>query len=137
MLIALCNVAGIGGGGINVSVWIILLGLTAKQSLAISSFCIFTGAFVRFLLNFKEKHPFREATSIDYTIVMMMFPMFLLGTMIGTKISIAVPDVFLLAFTTIVLALLSIHTTITAAKLRRKEIDAHGEGRLFKVYYLS
>ena len=130
VLIALCNVAGIGGGGINVSVCIILLGLTTKQSLAISSFCIFTGAFVRFILNFNEKHPFREAKSIDYTIVMMMmFPTFLLGTMIGTKISISIPDVLLLSFTTIVLTLLSIHTTITAIKLRRKEIDAHGAGK--------
>ena len=124
----MCNVAGIGGAGINASVCIILFGLTAKQTLAISSFCNSIGAFVRFILNFDEKHPFREATSIDYTIVMMMFPMFLLGTMIGTKLSIAIPDAFILLFTTFVLAFLSVQTTTAAINLRRKEIDSHGKG---------
>ena len=67
---------------------------------------------MRYLANFNEKHPFKNALSIDYTIVMMMFPMFLLGAMIGAALSISIPDVFLIGLATAMLFVLSIFAVI-------------------------
>ena len=119
------------------SIWIILFGLSTKQSLAISSFWILCGALVRFILNFNETHPFKHATSIDYSVVMLMFPMFLLGSVIGIKASIAVPDLLLTALTTVVLALLSIHTIVTAVRLRAKDIETHNQRNDFVLSWSS
>ena len=48
-LLALSNVAGIGGGGLIIPLIMVLFQFSMKQAIALSGFTIFTGALVRFI----------------------------------------------------------------------------------------
>lgn len=76
---------------------------------------------MRFLINFRDKHPYKKATTIDYGIVMVMFPMVLLGSALGVQINVILPDAILLISLTLVLIFLSVESTIESIKIRRKE----------------
>ena len=122
ILIALSNAGGVGGGGVVVPICIVFFGFSPKQSVALSNFCIFSAAITRFLMNIKQKHPYKKATNIDYSLAMVMFPMILLGTMVGVKINTMLPDLILIIGLTLLLVFLSVHSMFTAIKIRRKEI---------------
>ena len=121
VLIALANAAGIGGGEIIVPIIMIFFMFSAKEAAALSSFCIFTGSIVRFILNYKTKHPLKNATTIDYGIVMIMLPMVLCGTIIGVQANQVLPDLVLLVGLTLMLIVLSVKSIITSIKVRRRE----------------
>jgi hypothetical protein len=92
ILIALCNAGGIGGGEIIVPAGMIFFVFSTKEAVALSNFCIFAASLTRFIINFNLKHPMKDAKVIDYSIVMVMFPMVLLGSTIGIQISGMLPD---------------------------------------------
>jgi uncharacterized membrane protein YfcA len=54
---------------------------------------VFLGAVVRYLYNIKEKHPEKEATPIDYGMVIFMLPLVILGSYSGVLCNIMLPDV--------------------------------------------
>ncbi|CAI2387281.1 unnamed protein product [Moneuplotes crassus] len=101
--ISLCNAAGIGGGGIIVTINVTLFQFSAKESIAMSNFVIFFGCLTRYIRNFKNKHPLKDATAIDYGIVTCQMPLVMLGTFIGVQINEILPEtlVFILLFVTL------------------------------------
>ena len=83
VIMALCNAAGIGGGGIVIPICIILFRFDTTHSIALSNANIFMASITRFLLNFRSKHPYRDAVVVNYEIVLIMLPGTLLGALIG------------------------------------------------------
>ena len=80
IVMALANIAGIGGGGIAIPILIAFFFFTTKTAIAISSFSIFLTTFARFIMNFKEKHPDKaNVVVIDYDLVTIMMPTNLAG----------------------------------------------------------
>ena len=56
--LGLCNVAGMGGGGLIIPASIAFFGFTTREAIGISNATIFAGALVRFFLfSIWEKHP--------------------------------------------------------------------------------
>ena len=96
ILIALCNAGGIGGGEIIVPAGMIFFMFSTKQAVALSNFCIFAASLTRYVINFNLKHPSKDAKVVDYGIVMVMFPMVLLGSMMGIQVSSILPDAVIL-----------------------------------------
>ena len=86
-VIAASNAGGIGGGGIIVPICLSFFQFDTKSSVALSNFLIGTGALTRFILNYRLKHPEKDAVVVDYDIVMVMLPMVLLGSLIGVSIN--------------------------------------------------
>ena len=54
VILALCNAAGIGGGGMIVPICIILFRFYTTHAISLSNFNIFISAIVRFVFNFKS-----------------------------------------------------------------------------------
>ena len=80
LIMALSNVAGIGGGGVAIPVVMAMFHFTTKPAIAISSFSIFLTTLARFIMNFKEAHPEKKnCVSIDYDLVSIMMPTTLAG----------------------------------------------------------
>ena len=80
LIMALSNVAGIGGGGVAIPIIMAMFGFTTKPAIAISSFSIFLTTLVRFVLNFRERHPEKaNVVVIDYDLVAIMMPTTLAG----------------------------------------------------------
>ena len=80
IIMALSNIAGIGGGGVAVPVLIAFFFFSTKTAIAVSSFSIFLTTFARFIINFKERHPEKDnVVVIDYDLVCIMMPTNLAG----------------------------------------------------------
>jgi len=119
--ISLCNAAGIGGGGIIVTIAITLFMFSPKEAVALSNFVIFFGCVTRYIRNFKNKHPLKDATAIDYGIVTCQLPLVMLGTFTGVQINELLPEtlVFILLFVTLIY--LTYKAIVKAFDTSRKE----------------
>lgn len=67
---------------------------------------------------------------IDYSIIMVMFPMVLLGSLIGVLINTILPDTILLAGLTVILVFLTVKSFMTARKLWKKENKVMNENAI-------
>jgi len=81
-------------------------------------------------MNYKKKHPNKDAKVIDYSIIMVMFPMVLLGSLIGVLINTILPDTILLAGLTVILVFLTVKSFMTARKLWKKENKVMNENAI-------
>lgn len=80
-IMGLCTVAGIGGGGIAISLIIAFFNFTTKPSVAISSFSILLCTTMRFFYNFNTMHPEKPGVIlIDYSLATIMMPTTLAGS---------------------------------------------------------
>ncbi len=130
---AMCNAAGISGGGIIVTIGIGLFSFSSKEAVAMSNVIIFFGWVTRFIINYKHKHPLKDATSIDYGVVTWQLPLVMLGTFIGVQVNeiLAETLVFILLFITFVaLTYRSFRKGIDTTKRERQE-------RIHRARYLN
>lgn len=74
---------GIGGGGVVVPFTMSFFGMTTKEAIAISGFSIFCSALVRYIYQFKDHHPEKDAVIIDYGLATIMLPSVMMGSMLG------------------------------------------------------
>jgi len=108
ILLAFANVGGIGGGGLIVPLTMALFGFSTKDAIAISGFTIFTGALARFVWNINYKHPEKDAPVIEYSLVIVMMPMVLVGSFVGVLVNVILPDFLLSIILTVLLIGLAI-----------------------------
>jgi len=109
-LLAFANVGGVGGGGLIIPITMALFQFPTKEAIAISGFTIFTGAVMRFVYQFGDKHPQKKATIIDYSIVIVMMPMVLVGSFVGVLVNIYLPATVLSIILTLLLLGLAIQS---------------------------
>ena len=124
VLLALANVGGIGGGGLIIPIIMALFGFTTKEAIAISGFTIFTGSVARFFYSWNQRHPEKDATMIDYGIVIVMMPLVLVGSFVGVLINIILPPVFLSTILTVILILLTAQSFFKGMQIYNKETDS-------------
>lgn len=80
IVMALSNIAGVGGGGVAIPIIMAFFFFNTKPAIAISSFSIFITTFARFFMNFRERHPEKDnVVVIDYDLVCIMMPTTLAG----------------------------------------------------------
>ena len=119
---ALCNIAGIGGGGIAIPMIMAFFKFQTKEAVAISSFTILVCTIARFLYNFNEKNPEKpDVVLIDYSLAVIMMPTTLAGSQIGTIFLQAFPDLIIQVLLTLVLFLLMLQSGRKALEMTRKE----------------
>lgn len=120
---ALCTVAGIGGGGIANSMLIYFFKFETKPAVAISSFSILVCTTMRFFYNFKTRHPEKPNMNVlDYGLASIMMPTTLAGSQIGGYVLKAFPSIYIQALLTLLLAFLTFQTTKKGLQLHRKEL---------------
>ena len=121
-IMALCTVAGIGGGGIAISMLIAFFKFDTKPAVAISSFSILICTTMRFFYNFKTRNPEKPWMNVlDYSLATIMMPTTLAGSQIGGYILLLFPSLYIQIFLTILLAFLTYNTTKKALQLNSKE----------------
>ena len=106
---ALCVVAGIGGGGIAVALVIAFFKFSTKPAVAISSFSILVNAVMRYLYNWRTKHPSKHGmVLIDYSLATIMSPTTLAGSQIGSIVLKVFPALYIQVLLTLLLGLLGV-----------------------------
>ncbi len=80
-MLALCNVGGVGGGGVANPLIMIFFHFKTKEAIAISSFTIFMSSVARFLYILNERNPKKKfVVLIDYGLASVMMPATLAGS---------------------------------------------------------
>ena len=121
VLLGMANVGGIGGGGLIIPFLMTFWGFDTKEAIAISNMTIFVGAITRYLYNYKQKHPEKRATQIDYGIVIVMMPLVMVGSFTGVLVNIMLPSLMLAIILTALLAFLSLQSMFKGREMYVKE----------------
>ena len=107
LMMCLSTMGGIGGGGVVVPLLQTFFQFQLKEATTLSGFLIVMCQIVRFIYNFRLKHPQKDAIVIDYSLAIVMLPTVLMGSFIGVLINTWFPDVILLSVLTLVLGFLT------------------------------
>lgn len=114
---------GIGGGGILVPIYILVLNFTPKQAIPLSNVTVFGGALANLLLNYSKRHPVANRPLIDWDLILVMEPMTLVGALVGANLNMLLPDLAILLSLVILLTLTGYKTYHKAVKLHRQEVQ--------------
>jgi uncharacterized membrane protein YfcA len=118
---ALSNAGGIGGGGLLIPILLLMLNFYTHEAIPISKLMIFTGAITSYILGFRQRHPTRNAITIDYNIPFLIVPMLLFGTMVGVTLNKVTPPWLILINLTLVLVVNTYKTYTKGRDLYKKE----------------
>jgi uncharacterized membrane protein YfcA len=95
-IMALSNIAGIGGGGIAIPMAMEFFGLSTKKAIANASFAILFSTLARFFFNLNQKHPAKKNVCIiDYNMAAVMMPTNMAGSLLGAYIYVSFPALYL------------------------------------------
>lgn len=93
---SICSAGGVGGGGLFIPLFNLLIGFDAKSSAALSNFMIFGGSIANVWWNIQRDHPFLPGHPlIDFDVVLLLQPNMLLGISIGVICNVAFPSWFI------------------------------------------
>ena len=70
--LVLASSSGIGGGGILVPIYILMLGAPGKVAIPLSNITILGGGIGNNIFNLSKRHPLKDRPMIDYDTVMML-----------------------------------------------------------------
>ena len=122
VIMALCTVAGIGGGGVTSSILMAFFNFDTKMAIAISTLSILICSCMRYIYNIKAMHPIKkEQNLIDYGIASTMMPLTLAGSQVGGYVLDMCPDIIVQTLLTLLLAFLSFRTFQKGIQVHRKE----------------
>ena len=75
---------GIGGGGIVVPVYLLVMGFQPKVAIPIGAVTVLGGATSSTIVNLYRRHPLADRPIIDWDFVLVMQPVVLIGVILGT-----------------------------------------------------
>lgn len=114
---------GIGGGGILVPIYILILGFSSKQAIPLSNVTVFGGAVANTLYNAKRRHPNANRPLIDWDLIVVMEPPTLAGALIGANLNKVLPETIVVILLVLLLAFTSYGTLSKAYSMHIKESE--------------
>jgi len=113
---------GIGGGGILVPIYILIMDYPVKIAIPLSSVTVLGGAISNNILNARKHHPEFEARSlIDWDLILQIVPPAMAGALIGASLNDFLPEVALVVLLLALLSFTAYKTLQKACKLYKKE----------------
>jgi uncharacterized membrane protein YfcA len=117
----LSTAGGIGGGVVVTPLCISFFGFGTKEAIPISGVCILLSQIVKYIYHWRQKHPEKDTTSIDYGLATVMLPTVLLGSFLGALVLILVPPLILQVLLTSLLIFLTTQCALKAREIFKKE----------------
>eukprot|EP01063_Lacrimia_lanifica_P037808 TRINITY_DN7897_c0_g1_i1.p1 TRINITY_DN7897_c0_g1~~TRINITY_DN7897_c0_g1_i1.p1 ORF type:complete len:493 (+),score=200.11 TRINITY_DN7897_c0_g1_i1:73-1551(+) len=115
LVTCLASVAGIGGGGMLVPLYILVGGFPPGLAVPMSQATIVGCAGLNSLIMMRRTHP-EGGPLIDYSVVLILLPMTLCGTMVGHMIGRVLPDWLRLGLLVVLLGYMLKRTMAKAQK---------------------
>ena len=107
---------GIGGGGVVVPSYILIMGFTPREAIPLTAVTVFGGALAGLVMNGRRRHPLADRPLIDWNLVLVMEPLVLVGTMVGALLHRVLSEKVLVV---LLVALLSVTARLTLRKANR------------------
>jgi len=111
---------GIGGGGVLVPLYILVMGFPPRNAIPLANVTIFGGSIANCILNLPKRHPLADRPLIDFDLVMVMEPLTISGAVIGAIINKLAPE-WLITFCLVATL------TFTAQRTWVKAFSAHAK----------
>jgi uncharacterized membrane protein YfcA len=111
---------GIGGGGMLVPIYILVMGFTAKYAIPLSNVTVFGGALGNTTVNWKKRHPFADRPLIDWDLILIMEPLTIGGALVGSLLNKILPEDVIVIMLVVLLTFIA-YTTIAKAFSMYKE----------------
>lgn len=121
--------AGIGGGGLFVPIYWLILGVGPKAAVPLSGATILGGAIGNFVSIGWQKHPKANRPLIDYEAAVFTQPGELMGVVFGVLLNIILPKIAIVVLLATVLSYNSVRTLRKGLRTRAKETAAFEEAR--------
>lgn len=112
---------GIGGGGILVPIYILILGFMPKHAIPLSNVTVFGGAVANTIRNVRQRHPNADRPLIDWDLILVMEPSTLAGALIGANLNKVLSETVIAVMLVLLLTLTAYNTLKKAVKLYKKE----------------
>lgn len=114
---------GIGGGGILVPIYILILGFLPKHAIPLSNVTVFGGSIANTLRNSRRRHPTADRPLIDWDLIVVMEPPTLAGALIGANLNKMLPENVIAIMLVLLLSFTSYNTLMKARKMYQKETE--------------
>mmetsp|Transcript_39057 Transcript_39057/g.71119 ORF Transcript_39057/g.71119 Transcript_39057/m.71119 type:complete len:439 (-) Transcript_39057:24-1340(-) len=124
----LCSAAGIGGGGIFVTILMVAGGLTPHNAVPLSKAVVFFGALASLLVNLRRLLSARGNVDhhvIDFDACRVVVPAALIGTFIGVLLNWHTPDATIVILLSCLLVFMTVMVVREALKQRQEEIETY------------
>lgn len=128
---ALAAGAGIGGGGLFVPIYWLILGVGPKAAVPLSKATILGGAIGNFVSIGRARHPKADRPMIDYEASTFMQSGELLGVIFGVLLNMLLPSVFIIVFLVMILSYNALRTFRKGFAARKKEDAATAAAKGF------
>ena len=102
---------GLGGAGTLVPILRLIFNFDVKDAIALSNITIFVSGFIRWVWDGPKRHPLKKdkdgkasGTLLEYNVAVLILPMGVVGSALGSIISLILPEPVLIVVMTVVLA---------------------------------
>lgn len=112
---------GIGGGGILVPIYILVMGFSPKHAIPLSNITVLGGAMANMLLNTRKRHPLADRPLVDWDLILVMEPLTIAGALIGAFLNKVLPELFLTIMLVLLLSFTAYTTLTKAIKMYKAE----------------
>ena len=115
---------GIGGGGMLVPIFIIVMGFSPKHAIPLSNITVLGGAAANTLVNWNKRHPLADRPLIDWDLILVMEPLTIGGALIGAILNKLLPEQVLVIMLVLLLSFTAYTTLTKAVSMYKKESKA-------------
>jgi uncharacterized membrane protein YfcA len=112
---------GIGGGGILMPIYILILRFPVKRAIPLVNVTVFGGAVANTMMNVPKRHPLVDRPLIDWDLILAMEPLTMAGALIGALLAKLLPSIILIISLVAVLSFTAYKTLQKAVQLHDKE----------------
>ncbi|KNC56363.1 uncharacterized protein AMSG_02333 [Thecamonas trahens ATCC 50062] len=118
---ALAAGAGLGGGGLFVPLFVLVMGFAPSEAIPLSKATIFGSALANFVVAARRRHPAASRPLIDYAVVLMLEPMTLAGSILGVLLNTVLPSWLILGLLIVLLTATTLRTYAKAKAIAARE----------------
>jgi len=126
---------GIGGGGILVPIYILVMDFSPKHAIPLSNITVLGGAMANTILNMRKRHPLADRPLVDWDLILVMEPLTIAGALIGAFLNKILPELLLTVLLVLLLSFTAWNTLKKAIKMYRKETQMIRESELTRMVH--
>jgi uncharacterized membrane protein YfcA len=112
---------GIGGGGILVPIYILVMRFSPKHAIPLSNVTVLGGALANTILNTRKRHPLADRPLVDWDLILVMEPLTIAGALIGAFLNKLLPEALLVVMLVVLLSFTAYKSLKQAIKMYQIE----------------
>ncbi|KAJ1445674.1 hypothetical protein M885DRAFT_625964 [Pelagophyceae sp. CCMP2097] len=115
---------GIGGGGMLVPIYVLVMGFQPKYAIPLSNFTVLGGAVTNVVMNYSKRHATADRSLVDWDLLLLMQPLTIAGALAGGFVNKLAPELLIVVLLVALLAVTSETTIRKGRSLYAKETAA-------------